>query len=98
MCCVGSVQIQIEIEKCWCTADMDSKCLICQRDCIKTCLICQAVDIIMAFISNTKEIVSSSFLLNNFDLRWQEEERQERERLRQEWVEMQDKIKSKAEI
>ena len=52
----------------------------------------------MAFISNTKEIVSSSFLLNNFDLRWQEEERQERERLRQEWVEMQDKIKSKAEI
>ena len=30
-----------------------------------------------------------------FHLRWQEEERRERERLRQEWVEMQEKIKSK---
>lgn len=30
-----------------------------------------------------------------FCLRWQEEERRERERLRQEWVEMQEKIKSK---
>ena len=23
MCCVGSVQIQVEIEKGWCTADID---------------------------------------------------------------------------